>query len=58
MIYDLFDFLDDSERFPSCGHFSQEPPQMWMGLFSEGEPMYDGYSDYQDDEYDYTEGNW
>lgn len=55
MVYDMFDFLDDSEQFPSSGHFSQEP-QIWRGTTYSGEPMYDSY--FVDDEYDYQEENW
>lgn len=59
MIYDLFDFLDDSEQFPSSGHFSNdEAPQIWRGTVYSGEPMYDSYTGYDNDEYDYQEGNW
>ena len=59
MIYDLFDFLDDSEQFPSSGHFSNdEVPHIWQDTPYSGEPMYDGYFDYPDDDYNYQEGNW
>ena len=57
MIYDLFDFLDDSEQFPSSGHFSQEP-QIWQGTPYSDEPMYNSHVVYFDDEYDYQEENW
>ena len=58
MIYDLFDFLDDSEQFPSSGHFSYDEPQIWQGIPYSGEPMYDSYVGYPDDDYNYQEGNW
>ena len=59
MVYDMFDFLDDSEQFPTSGHFSNDDyPQIWRGSFSSGEPTYDSYTGYDNDDYDYSEDRW
>ena len=60
MVYDMFDFLDDWEQFPTSGHFSQEPQelQIWRGIPYNEEPMPGSYGVYSDDDYDYQEENW